>query len=137
VIQLIFTSKAVTPFVPVDLLAMLHAARARNARIGVTGMLLHVDGAYLQVLEGRSAAVHSLLARIRADRRHAQFVMLLVRDLEHRDFDGLAFFDGTGCAAALPGHRAATGFADLAGDPTTLLQLVASFRDGRRCALAA
>jgi FAD-dependent sensor of blue light len=139
VIQLIYTSKVVTPLAPDALRALLVRSRANNARLGVTGMLLHLDGSYLQVLEGKSAMVHALFARIRADRRHAHIITLMVRDLEERNFGdwSMAFFDGSGRAATMPGYRATAGFADLADDPATLLKIVGDFGGGRWRSLAA
>jgi hypothetical protein len=139
VIQLIYASRAVTPFTSDDLRAMLVRSRAHNARIGVTGMLLHVDGAFLQVLEGKSAIVHALYARIRADRRHGGILTLLVRDLEARSFGewSMRYFDASGRGASLRGYGPEVGFADLQEDATTLGQIVEDFRDGRWGTLAA
>ena len=138
-IQLLNASTAVTPFAPDALRALVVRARAYNARIGVTGMLLHIDGSFLQVLEGKSAVVHALSAKIRTDRRHASVMTLLVRDLETRCFSDstMACFDGSGRGEVPPGYRPGAGFADLQGDATALLQIVESFRDGRWRALAA
>lgn len=138
-IQLIYASRAVTPFGPDSLRAMLVRSRAYNARIGVTGMLLYVDGFFFQVLEGKSAVVHALAARVRADGRHAGVVTLLVRDLEERCFAGstMAFFDGSGRGDTLPGYSAETGFAAMQEDALAIQNLVECFRDGRLRVLAA
>lgn len=51
---------------------ILASARRNNARLGVTGMLLHVDGGFMQVLEGEAATLKQLYDRIGTDKRHWQ-----------------------------------------------------------------
>ena len=38
--------------------------------MGITGLLLFIDGGFLQMLEGEERAVRELYTRIAADRRH-------------------------------------------------------------------
>jgi len=137
-IQLIYASTATVLFSSGDLRALLARTRERNATAGVTGMLLHVSGAFMQVLEGDSEIVHALYARIRRDRRHARVVTLRIGDLDERTFaESMEFFDGTGRASMVTGYRSATGFSHLATDPETALQIVDEVRGDRWCARAA
>ena len=53
-----------------DLAQILKGARAKNASLGVTGALMLYDDWFAQVLEGPEAAVTTLFATIRADKRH-------------------------------------------------------------------
>ena len=55
--HLIYSSAATQVFTPEDLAALLALARKKNASLAVTGMLLHIDGSFLQVLEGEPEAV--------------------------------------------------------------------------------
>ncbi|WP_460549947.1 BLUF domain-containing protein [Hymenobacter daeguensis] len=70
--QLIYQSQSMVPFETPELLTMLRKARAYNARLGITGLLLLTpDGRFLQVLEGRRDDVRALYyQRIAADPRH-------------------------------------------------------------------
>lgn len=59
------------------LLAILKTSRANNAAHRISGALLLVDSAFVQLLEGPAEAVDRLLGNIRRDRRHQGLVMLL------------------------------------------------------------
>lgn len=100
-----------------ELVAMLTAARTRNAAERVTGLLLYRDGNFLQFLEGPADAVNRLGARIMADVRHYDIVTLQNGPAEHRVFDdfSMGFED---VSALSPGNAAGytdflrTGFRD-------------------------
>jgi Sensors of blue-light using FAD len=62
-----------------DLLALLGQCRPKNQRLGVTGLLVHKAGHFLQILEGERSVVEPLMATIGADPRHTE-VSVLVRD---------------------------------------------------------
>ena len=132
-IQLIYTSAATAPFSVPALQVLLAGARTNNTALTVSGLLLHADGAFLQVLEGEAKHVEPLYDKIAGDRRHRRILRLLVREIEERNFPdwSMGFADVTGRASALPGYRKTTGFADLLGDTAAILRIVASFRDGR------
>lgn len=55
---------------------IVEAARANNARDGVTGALVYSDGVFMQALEGSPAALDATLARIGKDRRHTDLHVL-------------------------------------------------------------
>jgi len=138
VIQLIYSSAAKSPFSPEALRTLLVRARERNTTADVSGMLLHVDGAFLQVLEGIPQVVDALFTRITADARHTRVLMLLTQDIQARNFPdwSMGFFDASGRGAMLPGYRRTTGFADLVGDTAKVTRVVGDFRDGRWRSLA-
>ena len=138
-LQLIYASTATSPFSAEQLRTLLTRARATNTALEVSGMLLHVDGSFLQVLEGADDVVRSLYTKISSDPRHARVLKLLARDVETRNFAdwSMGFFDASGRSSSTLGYRATSGFADLLGDPTTLLRIVAGFHEGRWRSLAA
>jgi Sensors of blue-light using FAD len=68
--QLLYISNTSAEFPEDALDDILAAARRNNAARDVTGMLLYLDGAFLQVLEGPSEGVEKIYARIRRDERH-------------------------------------------------------------------
>ena len=53
-----------------------YASRARNAAAGVTGILVHKGGNFLQALEGPEDAVRATMERIARDRRHRAIIKL-------------------------------------------------------------
>lgn len=55
------------------------AARRNNNRLRVTGLLLHVEGEFFQVLEGPGGAVEEIFSRICEDDRN-QWVTPLLRE---------------------------------------------------------
>lgn len=59
---------------------ILAASRRNNAGAGVTGMLLYVEGGFMQVLEGEEETVGAIYARICQDKRHWNTLVLLDRD---------------------------------------------------------
>lgn len=136
---MIYTSQAASPFDAAALRALLALARTRNTAASVSGMLLHVDGSFLQVLEGAADVVVPLFEKIGRDVRHRRVVTLLARELEARNFAdwSMGFFDGSARAVSIPGYRAINGFVDLAGDPVALVRIVGEFRAGRWRQLAA
>jgi hypothetical protein len=58
--HLVYASSAARPFTTLELQAFLEQARQKNARFGVTGMLLYKDGNFMQALEGD----HGVVAKI-------------------------------------------------------------------------
>lgn len=138
-IQLIYTSVATRPFTSQELRELLRRARETNERLGVSGMLLHVDGSFLQVLEGERDVLMPLYDRIAKGTRHKRVLTLLARDVSERNFPdwSMGFFDGTGRASLLAGYRVGTTFADLLGDSAAVLKIASDFRDGRWSVLAA
>ena len=68
--QLLYISNTSADFPQSELDDILAASRRNNAARDVTGMLLYLDGAFLQVLEGPNDAVEEIYARIRRDKRH-------------------------------------------------------------------
>lgn len=53
-----------------ELSAILAQAQQNNSALGITGLLCHYDGSFLQFLEGDAAVVDPLFSRIASDRRH-------------------------------------------------------------------
>ena len=67
-LRIVYVSTAATP--QAELPAMLLRARAKNRTLDITGMLIHKDGYFMQVLEGQERPVGELLETIRHDPRH-------------------------------------------------------------------
>lgn len=89
-VRLLYASRARQPEDP-DLLDSIAASSAeRNPRHGITGVLCHGDGVFLQALEGDRTAVSALYHRIAQDPRHDDLLLLHYQEIVARDFAGWA-----------------------------------------------
>ena len=64
-IHLIYVSEATVVFEREDLHKLLAKARKNNNALGITGVLLYVDGFFLQVLEGNEGTVLKVYEKIK------------------------------------------------------------------------
>lgn len=69
--QLIYSSQATAEMSVNDLEQILADARAGNEKHNITGVLVYIDGVFLQVLEGDKETVLSLMRSIANDSRHS------------------------------------------------------------------
>ncbi|NYZ61768.1 BLUF domain-containing protein [Luteimonas deserti] len=76
--QLLYRSGQLYEFTTADMIRLLLESRSRNARRGISGMLLMRDGLFMQLLEGPAPDVDALFARISVDPRHCE-VQLVTR----------------------------------------------------------
>lgn len=86
ILSLLYVSSATQPFSRDDLVELLRVSRQNNEARGISGMLLHRDGNFIQVLEGPPAAVEERFERIRRDERHAGILVLLRQEIGERQF---------------------------------------------------
>lgn len=133
---LVYASAACTPFSSEALSSLLRKARDRNARSGLTGMLLYHQDSFFQVLEGSPAAIESAFARISLDPRHTKILKLVQEPIDERGFSdwtmGLGRVD-VEQLGAIPGlndfFQRGSRYWELGeGRANTLL---GAFRDGR------
>jgi Sensors of blue-light using FAD len=85
-VRVLYVSRAVGPQTTTVTTSILATAQAHNRRHGIGGVLCQGQGLYLQVLEGERSAVHRLYARIVADSRHCDVVMLHLEEVSERRF---------------------------------------------------
>ncbi|MCK9514532.1 MAG: BLUF domain-containing protein [Ottowia sp.] len=69
---------------------ILAAARDKNLRRGVTGVLVCGGPAFLHVLEGNRRAVSDLYGQIQRDPRHTEVELLSLQDIGERRFGAWA-----------------------------------------------
>ena len=95
VLAIVYISSFVREFSADELRALLQQSSAKNARLGVTGILLHKDMDLMQLLEGPAETVMSLAKTIYADPRHHGIIQMLERQISHREFPdwSMAFRD--------------------------------------------
>ena len=87
-LQLIYSSAAVTPFTQADLNNLLELARKRNRLFDITGMLLYHSGSFLQVLEGPESGIDTIYSSITRDKRHLNHKLLNRQIVTRREFQG-------------------------------------------------
>ena len=138
-LQVVYVSSAVEPWTEEALVEALGTFREKNTRRGITGMLLHCDGNFIQAIEGPPDEILQLERKIAADPRHHGFIAMIRRELATREFDGwsMGFRNLTrrdlsafpGWADVLNGNRRGLESPDRPGQALRLLQ---TFRDTAR-----
>jgi hypothetical protein len=95
--HLIYASTAVSQMCQPELRPILDSARITNAQLDVTGILLHSEGSFFQVLEGDAAVIDSLYAKIERDKRHKNTVLIVWEPIASRSFADwpMGFASGT------------------------------------------
>lgn len=86
IFQLMYVSTAAWPLTSRELTDILEVSRAKNRRLDVTGLLLHLDQGFLQILEGPESAVMELFHRIECDERHLGVRVLVQQFVAERLF---------------------------------------------------
>jgi hypothetical protein len=84
--RLIYSSEATEEMARTDLEQMLVESRLRNAKRGITGVLVFVDGVFLQILEGERDDVEDLMTSIRRDPRHRNIKVFHEEEIDRRAF---------------------------------------------------
>lgn len=84
--RLIYSSEATGDMSMPELEQMLAQSRARNTLRDVTGVLVYVDGVFLQILEGEREAVAALMEKIGQDSRHRKVKVFHEEETERRTF---------------------------------------------------
>jgi|KBSSwiStaDraftv2_1062776.scaffolds.fasta_scaffold224234_3 hypothetical protein len=87
---IIYVSSAVHLPAPHEIEYLLQRARERNARAGVTGLLLHDAGHFMQYLEGPPDALLAIYDIVLADPLHHRVRELMSESIGEREFDGWA-----------------------------------------------
>ena len=86
-IQSVYTSAAIQPMPKSKLYKILVDSRVNNKLADVTGLLVYVDGRFLQVLEGEQEVISALLEKISKDRRHKDVQVVYKTGIERRTFN--------------------------------------------------
>lgn len=84
--QYLYLSLAARAFSPQEIGALARKAQINNEQIGITGMLIHADGYFMQVIEGDKHFVLHLVEIIRRDQRHTELMTLLQGPASRRLF---------------------------------------------------
>lgn len=82
-----YFSSAVSSTTEQVVLDIVNFSRENNARLGITGVLLYINGHIVQVLEGQQQAVERLYKSIQADPRHTNVRTVISQPIAQRLFD--------------------------------------------------
>lgn len=85
-IRLLYTSQAVPGLTAERVREILKSAKLNNASSGITGVLVHGGGMFMQVLEGPEHAVLRQYVKILDDRRHDGCQILHISPANDRIF---------------------------------------------------
>ena len=104
-LQVIYVSKATRKFSGKELIDLLKVSRENNGPVDVTGILLYHNESFLQVLEGPEENVEAVYEKIQKDPRHTNFLLLLRRTIEKKEFGNwsMGFVDANKTAARVEG----------------------------------
>ncbi len=84
--QIVYVS-ALAPGVDASVVPdIVRVAAANNSRMQVSGILLYINGSFLQIIEGEAATLDALYEKICADSRHVKQMKLGDSHIEHRQF---------------------------------------------------
>ncbi|MEM0955881.1 MAG: BLUF domain-containing protein [Pseudomonadota bacterium] len=81
-----YASTQSKPLATAELLELLNSSREFNGAHDITGLLLHREDSFLQVMEGRRADIKALYERIKVDPRHTRVEILFEDKIERREF---------------------------------------------------
>jgi len=84
--SLVYMSSAVEQFDDDELEEVLAYSRERNTADGLSGMLVHRAGRFMQLLEGPYDAVMATYSRILMDERHGDVSLLVEESIHTRRF---------------------------------------------------
>ncbi|GIX23409.1 MULTISPECIES: BLUF domain-containing protein [Caldimonas] len=87
-VRLLYASRAAQPLTNEVIESILAQSRARNPGLGITGILCHSGGLFMQVLEGGRDPVNELYGQIVRDERHKDVVLLHYEEIAERRFAG-------------------------------------------------
>lgn len=88
-VRLLYASRTVDASVSPEMIdSIIHSSRAFNPPAGITGLLCHGGGVFMQVLEGGRHAVNSLYNKIAQDKRHRDVMIVHYEEITERRFAG-------------------------------------------------
>jgi hypothetical protein len=87
-VRLVYVSRSVLAAEVANTESILASSKAHNAAQGITGILCHGGGIFLQALEGGRVQVNALYAQLIKDPRHTDVVLLHYEEIKERRYSG-------------------------------------------------
>lgn len=84
--RIIYLSSAVKEFSEEEISLLLINSRKHNAEHHITGVLLYIEGDFLQVIEGEKKIVKQLFEKIKLDPRHKGIICVFDDVIKERNF---------------------------------------------------
>ena len=84
--QVVYISQAYDSFKESDLDDLVSVSRHNNHKYGITGAMLFLENAFIQVVEGEEIAVGHLLDKLYADKRHHDIRIISDQKVATRNF---------------------------------------------------
>ncbi len=69
-----------------DIENLMNYVREHNNLLNITGILLHSDGNFFQVLEGEKEIIKMMFERIKKDARHYNIIKMLDKEISDNSF---------------------------------------------------
>lgn len=69
-----------------DIESMLFHIREKNKRLAITGILLLIQGKFVQYIEGQATEIDKVYESIKKDSRHNELILLDSGEIESRQF---------------------------------------------------
>jgi hypothetical protein len=88
--RIIYLSSATQYLKKEEIEFLLEQSRTYNFKNHITGILLYIDGDFIQVLEGEKQTITSLFENIKVDKRHNGVICVLNRSIKKRQFNNWA-----------------------------------------------
>lgn len=85
-ISIVYASTTKQPMPEAELLDILKVARENNTKNNITGFLLYINCAFLQILEGEENDVMATFNTIRRDPRHGGVIEIENKEITTRTF---------------------------------------------------
>ncbi len=111
--HLAYFSTATKYFSEQELKQLLTYSKENNQKINITGILLFIEGCFLQILEGEQATVNTLYHKIKKDTRHSDILRIFEGETTERvfkkwsmGFKNIPFVE----------YKKQTGFEDISND---------------------
>ncbi|WP_253206295.1 BLUF domain-containing protein [Curtobacterium aetherium] len=128
--SLVYMSSATQPFDAEALEEVLEYSRVRNTQDGLTGLLVHRAGRFMQLLEGPHDAVMATYSRIVGDPRHDEVRLLVEESIHTRRFpDWTMAFDRGDQVEPPEGFSDFLGGGDASADRSKPRELLRWFRN--------
>ena len=86
VFQLTYVSTQTRSMGAADLIGMLNQAQISNDQLGITGLLLHREDSFFQIIEGDQQSVETLFSKIGSDSRHTRVEVMFRGEAKGREF---------------------------------------------------
>lgn len=88
--RIIYFSSATHFFNLEELDSLLLKSRMKNSANGITGLLIYIDGDFIQILEGKKETVQNLFNLIKLDKRHSTVISVFDQQVPGRMFENWA-----------------------------------------------